>query len=284
MRLEAKAVSVRYPGAPAEAVHRVDLAVQPGTLHAVLGPNGSGKSTLMRAMAGVLPLADGAVELDGRPLDGWDRRERARVVGAVPQSESIPFPITARELAAMGRYPHLGSFRAEGDADRHAIDDALERCDVGHLAGRLVQTLSGGELQRVRIARALAQEPRILLLDEPTASLDVGHEMAVLELLRGAADAGIAVLWVTHHLDVAGRFADRMTILSCGRVVANGTPHQVLRPDVLEQVYQWPVRVEHDPEGGAPRVIPIRRHATPTDQAAGTGPYQSGVLPSTASE
>lgn len=259
MKLEARGVSIRYPTAPADAVHRVDLSIEAGILHAVLGPNGSGKSTLMRGMAGVLPVHEGDVFLDDRPLEAWHRRERARVVGAVPQSESIPFPITARELAAMGRYPHLGSMRSEGAADRRAIDDALERCDVGHLAERAVQTLSGGELQRVRIARALAQEPRVLLLDEPTAALDMGHEMAVLELLRDAADQGLAVLWVTHHLDVAGRFSDRMSILSCGRVVATGSPDDVLRPEVLDQVYRWPVRVEQDTEWGAPRVVPKRR-------------------------
>ena len=259
MRLDAKAVTVRYPGAPADAVHRVDLDVASGRLHAVLGPNGSGKSTLMRAMAGVVPVREGGVDLDGRPLSDWDRRERARVVAAVPQSESIPFPITARELVSMGRYPHLAPLQGEREIDRTTVAEALDRCDVGHLADRLVQTLSGGELQRVRLARALAQEPKVLLLDEPTAALDMGHEMAVLELLRSAADDGLAILWVTHHLDVAGRFADAMTILSCGRVVASGAPGEVLRPDVLEQVYLWPVRVERDEEWGAPRVTPRRR-------------------------
>ena len=273
MRLDALEVSVRYPGAPADAVHRVDLSVAAGTLHAVLGPNGSGKSTLMRAMAGVLPLAAGRIDLDGRALGSWDRRERARVVAAVPQSESIAFPMTARELASMGRYPHLGAFRAESAADRDAVDGALERCDVSHLRDRLVQTLSGGELQRVRIARALAQKPEVLLLDEPTAALDMGHEMAILELLRDAADSGLAVLWVTHHLDVAGRFADAMTILSCGRVVATGTPTDVLRPDVLREVYLWPVHVESDEEWGAPRVVPLRRRER--DDAT-DGPHPGG--------
>ncbi len=259
MMLLAEGLTVRYRRAPAPAIYRVDVSLAAGSLHAILGPNGSGKSTLMRASAGILPPEEGGVIVDGRPLSEWPRKELARSVAAVTQSEAIPFPLTARELVAMGRYPHLGSLLSQRAEDDQIVLDALGRCDVDHLADRLVQTLSGGELQRVRIARALAQEPRILLLDEPTASLDVGHEMAILELLRAAADSGLAVLWVTHHLDVAGRFADEMTLMNCGRVVANGSPVEVLTAETLNQVYQWPVRVEIDAGDGAPRVTPLRR-------------------------
>lgn len=258
MKLLTSGLTVRYRGAPAPAVYRVDLSLAAGSLHAILGPNGSGKSTLMRAAAGVLPAEEGEVVVEGRPLSQWPRKELARTIAAVTQSESIPFPLSVRELVSMGRYPHLGALSAHQAKDDGVVADALARCDVDHLADRLVQTLSGGELQRVRIARALAQEPRILLLDEPTAALDIGHEMAILELLRNAADAGTAVLWVTHHLDVAGRFADVMTLMSCGRVVAAGTPQEVLTAETLQQVYQWPVRVQMDPDDGAPRVTPLR--------------------------
>jgi len=259
MMLQTKGLTVRYRGAPAPAVYQVDVSLAAGSLHAILGPNGSGKSTLMRASAGVLPALEGSVTIGGRPLAEWPRKELARTLAAVTQAETIPFPLTARELVSMGRYPHLGSLAAQREADHTIVMDALARCDVKHLADRMVQTLSGGELQRVRFARALAQQPRILLLDEPTAALDIGHEMAILELLRGAADSGLAVLWVTHHLEVAGRFADTMTLMSCGRVVASGTPNQVLTAETLEQVYQWPVRVEPGAEGGAPRITPLRR-------------------------
>lgn len=256
MILHADRIVVRYPRASRPAVDGVSIEVSPGTLHAVLGPNGSGKSTLMRALLGTVPLASGHVVLGGRPLGGWDRRGLARAVGAVAQREDIAFPLVVRELVAMGRYPHLGPLRAEGPADRRAIDEALERCDAMPLADREVGTLSGGEFQRVRVARALAQEPEALVLDEPTASLDIRHEMEILGLLRRFADRGMSVLLITHHLDLAARFADRLLLLDAGRTAAEGSPSEVLRAEVLEAVYGWPVTVREDEVTGAPRVVP----------------------------
>ena len=178
-------------------------------------------------------------------------------MGAVTQSEQISFPLTARELVAMGRYPYLGPLEREGPEDRKAIEAALTACDLTDLAEREVTTLSGGEFQRARLARALAQEPRALVLDEPTASLDVGHEMTILELLRSCADSGITVLLITHGLDMAARFADRMLLLSRGVVAAEGTPREVVREKTLESVYGWPLAVHEDPATGAPRVTPL---------------------------
>lgn len=258
MRIAAEGVVVRYPGLDVPALDGVSLEVTPGTLYAVLGPNGSGKSTLMRALLGVSPLAGGQVTLEGRAVNQWNRRERARAVGAVPQSESIAFPLTTREMVAMGRYPYLAALAGEGPDDRVAIAAALEACDVTALAERDVTTLSGGELQRARIARALAQRPRALVLDEPTASLDIRHEMGILELLRGSADAGMTVLLITHGLDRAAQFADRMLLLSRGKVAAEGPPTDVIREDVLADVYGWPVSVHADPDSGSPRVTPRR--------------------------
>ncbi|HET9947333.1 MAG TPA: ABC transporter ATP-binding protein, partial [Longimicrobiales bacterium] len=268
MRLAAEGLVVRYPGAAAPAVDGVDLDVAPGTFHAVLGPNGSGKSTLMRALLGAVPRAGGRVLLDGRPLEAWSRRELARSVGAVPQAETIAFPLTTRELVAMGRYPHLGPLASEGEEDRRAVRRALEACGVAELGARDVATLSGGELQRARIARALAQEPRALVLDEPTASLDVRHEMEILELLRRAAGEGITVLLITHGLDVAAQFADHLVLLSQGRVAAEGPPGEVLREDVLERVYGWPIAVRPDPLTGLPRVTPVRARAAESAEGA----------------
>jgi len=167
--------------------------------------------------------------------------------------------MTVRELVGMGRYAHLGPLQSEGPRDREAVEAALERCDVTGLADRLVQTLSGGELQRVRIARALAQQPRALILDEPTAALDIRHEMAILELLRGSAECGITVLLVTHHLDLAARYADRLLLLDRGRLVAEGPPAHVLTPETVTAVYRWPVAVERDRLTGSPRVVPLGR-------------------------
>jgi iron complex transport system ATP-binding protein len=157
----------------------------------------------------------------------------------------------------MGRYPHLGPLRAEGERDRDAVDRALERCDVTKLAGRDVNTLSGGELQRVRIARALAQEPSALVLDEPTASLDVRHEMSIFQLLRASADMGMTVLLITHHINLAARFADRLLLLSEGRVAAEGRVEEVIREEALESVYRWPLAVRVDAVTRAPQVTPL---------------------------
>jgi iron complex transport system ATP-binding protein len=258
VRLETERLVVRYPGQLRPALDGVTMTVPTGSFFAVLGPNGSGKSTLMRALLGVSTAVEGRALVDGKAASAWSRRELARAVGAVAQAESVAFPLTVREMVAMGRYPHLAPLAAEADRDRAAIARALDACDVSHLVARDVATLSGGEFQRVRIARALAQEPRALVLDEPTASLDIRHQMAILELLRMSADQGITVLLVTHGLDLGAQFADRMLLLADGTVAAEGTPADVLQEDVLARVYGWPVAVHADPRTGTPRVTPLR--------------------------
>jgi iron complex transport system ATP-binding protein len=258
VRFGARDLVVRYAGSTATALEGVSMEVPDGCLYAVLGPNGSGKSTLVKALLGVVPVQTGHAVVDGRDARDWTRRELARAVGVVPQAEAISFPLTVRELVGMGRYPHLGPMGGEREVDRRAVTRALELCDVTDLGARDVTTLSGGELQRVRIARALAQEPRALILDEPTASLDIRHEMAILELLRASADSGMTVVVVTHGLDMAARFADQLLLLSRGHVAAEGAPTEVLRAEVLEDVYRWPIAVATDPSTGMPRVTPLR--------------------------
>lgn len=259
MRLVAEDLTVRYAGAERPALDAVSLEVPSGCFFAVLGPNGSGKSSLVRALLGVLPLASGSARLGERRVAEWKRVELARAVGVVAQSESIAFPLTVSELVGMGRYPHVGPLSVQSEEDRSAVRGALAACDIEPLAQRDVTTLSGGEFQRARIARALAQEPEALVLDEPTSSLDIRHQMAILELLRRSADGGLTVLLVTHSLDLAAQFSDRMLLLSAGRVAAEGTPGEVLREDVLSTVYGWPLAVKTDPESGVPRVTPLRR-------------------------
>ncbi len=262
-----RGVTYRYPGAARAAVESVDLNVREGTHLALIGPNGSGKTTLLRCTLGRLHPEPGEVRLLGRPIAGWGVRELARQVGVVPQEEHLVFPIRVREAVAMGRYPHLGPWRREGPGDREAVDRALDRCDVSELADRRVHALSGGERQRVRIARALAQEPRILVLDEPTIHLDVRHEMEIFELVRGlVAETGLTVVTVTHNLNLAARYASRVALLRAGSLAAEGPPGEILTPDLLEEVFGWPVAVERDsrgelllvPEsatrGGSPRV------------------------------
>jgi iron complex transport system ATP-binding protein len=264
MRIEGRDLTVTYAGAPRPALRGVDIDVPSGAFHAVLGPNGSGKSTLMRALLGVQPLQAGSVLLGDRALGEWTRRDLARHVAAVAQSEAMPFPMTVRQLVSMGRYAHLGALQQERREDHVAVEDALERCDAAALADRAVQTLSGGELQRVRIARALAQQPHALVLDEPTASLDVGHEMGILELLRGAAECGITVLWITHHLDLAARYAERILLLREGRVGAVGTPDEVMTSENLAEAYGWPIAVSPDPTTGAPRITALENDPDPS--------------------
>lgn len=257
--LEAAGVGFTYGGARTEAVSGVTVAICPGTLTSLLGPNGSGKSTLLKLLAGGLEPAEGRVALDGRDLNRWPPRALAQRLGVVPQIEHVPFPVTVHDLVAMGRYPHLGPWRSPGPADRDAIAGALERCGVGPLSDRPFQSLSGGERQRVRIARALAQNPRVLLLDEPTASLDMRYEMSIFRLLdRLRTDEAVSVLVVTHNVNLAARFSDRVMLMKDGRVAFDGVPEEVVTPDCIQAVYEWPALVVQQvfAEGSAPQVFP----------------------------
>ena len=268
MIYQADGLRYRYPGADRDALHGVDLSVPRGAFYAIIGPNGCGKTTLLRLLLGALDPAAGRIAYDDRALGVWPRRELARRVGVVPQSEELVFPISVRELVGMGRYPHLGPWRGEGAADRSAVGAAMARCDVAEFATRPVNTLSGGERQRARLARALAQEPDTLVLDEPTASLDIAHEMGIFELLRALANGGVTVLMVTHNLNVAARYADRLLLLDRGRPVAEGAPEEVFTAETLEHVYRWPIAVKDHPgpgpDTGAPQVTPLR-NGTPND-------------------
>ncbi len=258
MIIEALDLAVKYGGAEARALDGVSMRVPEGAFYAVMGPNGSGKSTLMKALMGIVRPASGSVRIGGKETRAWTRKALAKAVGAVAQTEHLAFPLTVRDFVGMGRYPHLGPLRPEGESDRKAISDSMDRCDVSALAGRDVTTLSGGEIQRVRIARALAQEPSALVLDEPTASLDIRHEMTIFRLLRRSADQGMTVLLITHHINLAARFADRLLLLDEGRVAAEGTADEVFQEEVLERVYRWPVAVGIDPISGAPQVTPLQ--------------------------
>jgi iron complex transport system ATP-binding protein len=264
---EVRGATLRYPGADQAALERVTLDVPAGECTAVIGPNGAGKSSLVQLLLGTLAPAEGEVRYGGRPVRAWGRRALAREVGVVPQMEDVVFPLTVREMVSMGRYPHLGPLQREGADDVAAVDDAMRRCDVLHLAGRSVGTLSGGERQRTRVARALAQGPRALVLDEPTAALDVKHEMTVFELARELCRHGVTVLVVTHHLNLAARYADRLVLLHEGRVAADGRPDDVLTSPTVVRVYEWPIVVGRHPgpgpDAGAPQVIPLAGGARP---------------------
>jgi iron complex transport system ATP-binding protein len=266
MILEARDITVRYYRHAPPALQNVTCAIPGSRLLAVVGPNGSGKTTLVRALLGVVPLERGEVLVDGRPVENWPRRSLARTVGVVGQQEEAIFRLTVAEAVMLGRYAHLGPLAAPGAEDRNAVRAALERCDITALAQRPVDSLSGGEWKRVRIARALAQQPRVLVLDEPTASLDVRHEMELLELVRQLADEGLAALVITHHLNLAARFADRILLLDRGQVVAEGKPGTVLDETTLSRVFEWPVAVTTWADG-SPQVVPLRaRNSSPRSE------------------
>ncbi|HVZ50014.1 MAG TPA: ABC transporter ATP-binding protein [Gemmatimonadaceae bacterium] len=252
-------VRVRYPGPARPAVDGVSFDAMPGRITAVVGPNGSGKTTLVRALLGRVALDAGAIEVGGQSLATLDRRAIARAVAVVPQREEPVFPRTVREFVALGRFAHGSPWRGPGAADQAAIDDAIRRTDLDAYLGRRTDQLSGGEWQRVRVARALAQAAPALVLDEPNSFLDIAHEMALFELLDAIARDGTSVLLISHQLNLVARFAERVVLVSAGRVVADGSPADVMEGDLMEHVYAWPVVVSRDPAVGAPVLVPLRK-------------------------
>ena len=255
-------VSVRYPRATEAAIRSVSFEAPKGRITAIVGPNGSGKSTLVRALLRRVPLASGAIAVDGEDLGTFDQRELARRVAVVPQREEPAFPMHVGDYVALGRYPHIGPWRAGTTVDVMAVDVAVARAGIADLRERRTDQLSGGEWQRIRIARALAQQAATLVLDEPTTFLDIAHEMATFELVDALARDGRAVLLVSHQLNLVARFAQSMVLLHRGDVVAAGSPATVMRGDVLERVYQWPLVVTRDPAVGAPSLVPLRQPPT----------------------
>jgi iron complex transport system ATP-binding protein len=249
---------VRYPGAARPAVDGVSLSSAAGEITAVVGPNGSGKSTLVRALLGRVRTQRGDILLQERPLAQWSPMQRARALAVVPQREDAAFPMTVRDYAALGRYVHRSTWMGERDADRAAVQRALEAAGIADLAERRTDAISGGEWQRARIARALAQDTPALVLDEPTTFLDIAHEMAVFELLHERALGGQAVLLVSHQLNLVARFAQRIVLLHEGHVVAAGRVAEVMQAPVLERVYAWPLVITRDPAVGAPTLLPLR--------------------------
>jgi iron complex transport system ATP-binding protein len=234
----------------------VSLAVEAGEFVGLIGANGSGKTTLLRILLGVLS-ASGEDRLHGDLLKSLDRREVARRATMVSQDTRVDFAFTAREIVAMGRTPYLGRFTPEGVADKEAIARAMRETGVEELAERPVTELSGGERQRVHLARALAQETRVILLDEPTANLDLAHQYEALELIREFAQSGGAALAAIHDLSLAARFCDRLLLLSEGRIVADGRPAEVITESNLARHFALRARVRRDEETGGLIVYPL---------------------------
>lgn len=251
-------VAVRYPQGAHLALDGVSLESIRGRITAVVGPNGSGKSTLVRALVGRVALHAGSITLDGVPIEGSTRRHLATRVAVVTQREEPAFPLKVSEYVSLGRYPHLGVWKSSTRLDRDAIERAVQLTETQPFAARAITELSGGEWQRVRLARALAQGGDAIVLDEPTTFLDVGHEMAIFELLSRLAAEGQAILLVSHQLNLVARFAEHMVLLNRGRVEAAGDPASVMQGSILERVFEWPLVVTRDPAVGAPSLVPLR--------------------------
>lgn len=253
--LELNRISGGYRGRT--VISEVSTQVAPGEWLAVIGPNGSGKSTLLKSILGVVRHT-GRVMVDGRGLGGMRYRERARLLGYAPQIPRLPVGLTVTDYVLLGRTPHLGRLGRESGTDLDIVAGLLERLDLTEFADRPLATMSGGERQRAVLARALAQQAGVLLLDEPTTGLDVGHAQALLDLIDELrAELGTTVVTTLHDLTMAGQYAERLLLLDHGEVVAEGTPHEVLTPTILARRYSARVSVLRG-DDDSPVVVPVR--------------------------
>ncbi len=252
--LSVEGLSFGYPG---RTVGRdVSFALDAGEVLCLLGPNGGGKTTLFKTVLGLLPAQAGRVSLDGQDIARWSRAQVARTLAYVPQAHAAFFPFSVREVVLMGRASRLAPFASPGPSDHAAAEQALASLGIGHLAGRIYTEISGGERQMALIARALAGEPRILVMDEPTASLDFGNQARVLSQVRRLAARGIAVILSTHDPGHAFLCADRVLALHEGRIAAAGPPAETVTPEILRRLYGVEVTVAPLP-GGLAACAPV---------------------------
>lgn len=277
MSIEIEDLVVGYGDEP--VLEGVTFAVEPGELVGLVGPNGAGKTTLIRTALGALAPRTGTVRLQGDPVGDLSSKAASRRVAAVPQQSAVTFNFTVREVVEMGRHPHAP--RLGGDPDSEAVERAMERTAVADLADRDIDAISGGERQRVLLARALAQDTPALLVDEPTASLDVNHQIRTLELVGDLGNDGRAVLAAIHDLNLAARYCDRLVVLADGAIQAVGPPERVLESDTLEAAFDTRAVVHQDPITAAPVVTALPEatgHATEPVHVVGTGEEAAAVV------
>jgi cobalamin transport system ATP-binding protein len=258
--LRADRVSFAYRAGAPLVVDDVSMTIAPGAMVGILGPNGSGKTTLLKMLSGTLTPTAGAIVFDRRPLSSWKRRDLARRIALVPQETHAPFDFTVLDIVLMGRFPHIGTFALEGPADLSIAKQALESTGTSAFEERPFATLSGGEKQRVVIASALAQSPELLLLDEPTASLDLGHQLDVQLLLAALnRNRGVTMVLSTHDLNLAAALCRHLILLRDGRVIAQGPTEQVLTPATVRALYGVDADVQRHPVAGHLTVTPLAR-------------------------
>ncbi|MGE4373784.1 MAG: ATP-binding cassette domain-containing protein [Xanthobacter sp.] len=232
-------------------LHPLDLILQAGRMVGLIGHNGSGKSTLLKLLARQMPPGGGQVMLQGQPLSAWSGRALSRCVAYLPQNPPLSGGLTGRELVALGRYPWHGALGRFTTQDRQKVEEAIALTDIAPLADRLVDTLSGGERQRVWLAMLVAQDAACLLLDEPTSALDIAHQLEVLALVRRLCrERGRSIIIVLHDVNMAARFCDELVALHSGRMIARGTPQELVQPDILEAIYGVPMEVMRRADGG----------------------------------
>ena len=253
----------------------VDLQAERGQLVGLIGPNGAGKTTLLRTISGILRYRQGSIRLEGSDLMSMSPKDAAATLALVPQIAPYTYGFTSMEIVLMGRYPHLGRFQVEGREDDRIAREAMRLTEIEQFADRTLDTLSGGERQRVFVARALAQQPRILLMDEPTANLDVLHQLKVLDLVRQLVDDGLTAIAAIHDLNMAARYCDKLVLLSGGQVLAEGSPSEVLTPETIESAFGVKSAVYQDPITGSLAISLIG----PADghPQNGTGPRSSAA-------
>jgi iron complex transport system ATP-binding protein len=260
MKLGSEQLSAGYPATKDLVIEALDIGVEEGEIVSLVGPNGSGKSTLLRALARVLKPKSGAVILDGKSIADWSTREVAQRLALLPQSPTLNAMMTVEELVWMGRSPHQGILGLPTLTDKEAVQQAIEETGISELAKRQVALLSGGERQRAWLAMALAQQPRVLLLDEPTTFLDLNHQLEVLDLIQQLnRQHDLTVVMVLHDLNQAARYSHRICVLKEGRVYGDGTPQQILTPATLREVFQIEGRVIEGPAGVGMVIVPLSR-------------------------
>ncbi|ANE03345.1 ABC transporter ATP-binding protein [Corynebacterium crudilactis] len=252
-RVEVRNLNVEFP--TKYAVKDVSFSAPAGQVTALIGPNGAGKSTALSAIAGLV-ASTGQVVVGGREVVSISAKNRAQLLSLVPQNTELRIGFSARDVVAMGRYPHRGRFAVETDADRRATDDALRAINAQDIAEQPVNELSGGQQQLIHIGRALAQDTAVVLLDEPVSALDLRHQVDVLQLLRDRANTGTTVIVVLHDLNHVARWCDHAVLMANGEVVSQGPVSNVLEPSTLSRVYGLPIAVRDDPDTESLRVIP----------------------------
>jgi len=253
MAVDIKNISYYYGDNP--VLKNLSFSVRKGDFFIIIGPNGSGKSTLMNAVSGILHCQEGKVEIFDRSIQSYNRKDLAKTIAFVPQMFPADFPFSVTEMVLMGRSPHLGMLGLEKEEDIKLAKQAMNFTEVKHLAHRKLNQLSGGERQRVFIAKAICQEPQVILLDEPTASLDLAHQVKIMDLMdRLKREKGITIIMVSHDLNLAAMYGDRLLLLNRGQVVSLGLPQEVLTLQRLETTYGCRLLVDESPLGKFPRI------------------------------